>query len=168
MSVWIRALCTKAVADVTPAELRAGIAERLPLLGPQYGEDDTEGAVAALRVEGEAPMRAWALFHRVGEHSIRLERWSDRGRVREELDMLRGTLEDCDEDGVDEVRELLDHVVETVALELSMGDCEGMGWPVAIAAAAYLAARGEGLVQADGEGWMEPHGRELEHVLDGD
>ena len=151
-----------------PADLCAGIAERLPLLASLYGEDDAEGAIARLRVEGEAPMRAWELFYSVGDHSIGLERWSDPAEVREEVGELRETLAECDEDGVEDVRELLDHVVEIVAFELKLSDCEGMGWPVAIAAAACFAARGEGLIQADGEGWMEPRGLEIEHVLDGD
>lgn len=168
MAIWIRALCTKAVGDVTPAELRAGIAERLPLLASLYGEDDAEAAAARLRIEGEAPMRAWELFYRGDDHAIGVERWSEPAEVREEIDELRETLADSDEDGVDDVRELLDRVVETVAFELKVSDCEGIGWPVAIAAAACLAARGEGLIQADGEGWMAPRGREVEHVLDGD
>jgi hypothetical protein len=168
MSIWIRALCTKAVGDVTPAELRAGIAERLPLLAALYGEDDAEATAPRLRIEGETPMRAWELFYRDDDHFIGVERWSEPAEVGEELDELRESLEDCDEDEVEDVLALLDRVVETVAFELKTSDCEGIGWPVAIAAAACLAARGEGIIQADGEGWMAPRGREVEHVLDGD
>ena len=58
--------------------------------------------------------------------------------------------------------------VETVALELKMGDMEGVGWAVAVAAAACFAERGEGLIQADGEGYLEPSANGVEHVLDGD
>ncbi|MFT3775971.1 MAG: hypothetical protein QM820_62295 [Minicystis sp.] len=168
MSVWIRALCTRTVADVTPADLAAGIAERLPLVASLYGEEGAEEVARRLRIEGQAPMSAWELFYRGDEASIGLERWSKPGEVREEVDELLETLADSDEDGVEDVRELLGQVVETVAFELKLSDCEGMGWPVAIAAAAVLAARGEGIIQADGEGWMVPEGKEIEHVLDGD
>jgi len=168
MSIWIRALCTTTVGDVTPADLRAGIIERLPVTAALYGEDDPDATVPRLRIEGEPPLRAWDLFYRGDGAAIAVERWIKPAAVREEVGELLETLAECDEDGVDEVRELLGRVTEGVALSLSLSDCEGVGWPVAIAAAAYLAARGEGIVQADGEGWMLPRGREIEHVLDGD
>lgn len=168
MSIWVRALCTTSVADITPEELRAGIAQRLPLLASLYGEDDEEATAARLRVEGDAPLGVWKIAYRGDETSIRLERWSEPAELKEEVTELLDGLADCDEDGVDEVRELLGKVVDSVALELKLSDCECIGWPVAIAAAACLAARGAGIVQADGEGWMLPRGRDVEHVLDGD
>ncbi|APR81522.1 Hypothetical protein A7982_06871 [Minicystis rosea] len=168
MSVWIRALCTRTVADVSPADLVGGICERLPTLGPLYGEDDVEETARLLRVDGDAPMGAWGLFYRGNGHTINIERWSDPEQVKEEVGELLETLEDSDEDGVEDVREVLGRVVETVAFELKTSDCEGIGWPVAIAAAACIAAAGEGIIQADGEGWMAPEGRGVEHVLDGD
>jgi hypothetical protein len=168
MSMWIRALCTTTVADVTPAELCAGIAERLAGIAADYGEEDAAATVGRLRVAGEAPLAAWEISYRGDETSLGVARASKPAEVREEVGELVASLAECDEDGVDDVRELLGHVVEVVTFELSLSDCEGLGWPVAIAAAAYLAARGEGLVQADGEGWMEPAGLGVEHVLDGD
>jgi hypothetical protein len=168
MSVWVRALCTKPLGDLAPGDLRAGIAERLPLLSALYGEDDHEAALARLRIEGEPPLGVWEIAYREGDGFLRVERWKDRAEVEEEVGELMETLEDSDEDGVDDVRALCERVVETVGIELKISDCEGIGWPVAIAAAAFFATRGEGIVQADGEGWMLPRGREVEHVLDGD
>lgn len=166
MPIWVRALCTRSVAALAPEDLCAGIAERLPLLAALYGENGEREAIARLRVE--PGVRAWALRYRDDDSSVRVARWAEPARVAEEMDELRRGLADCDEEGVDAVRELLGHVVETVGIELRMSDVEGIGWAVAIAAAACFAAHGEGLIQADGEGWMKPRGREVEHVLDGD
>src|SRR3954466_15551494 len=107
MSIWIRALCTRTVADVTPDDLRAGIVERLPVTAALYGEDDPDATVPHLRIAGEAPMRAWDLFYRGDDVSIGVQRWSAPGDVREEVGELVASLSECDEDGVDEVRELL-------------------------------------------------------------
>jgi hypothetical protein len=178
MAIWVRAICRKSVADGTPEELRAGIAERLPRMAALYGESDVEATVARLRVEAEPGgagdpeergSSVWQLRYRGDDQrSVRVERWSDPARVEGEVKELLEGLEDCDEDGVGEVRSALTEAVETVAFELAMSDTEGMGWPVVIAAAACLARRGNGLVQADGEGWMEPDGLDLEHLIDAD
>ena len=174
MSIWIRALCTVPVDALTPEDLCAGIAERLPLLAATYGEGGDQETIARLSVEvatpaGPAPQASvWLLRYREGEGFLRVERWSEPAAVAEEVGELREGLTDCDDEGVDDVRALLADVVETVGLELKMSDVEGIGWAVAIGAAACFAARGKGLVQADGEGWMAPRGNEVEHVLDGD
>jgi hypothetical protein len=42
-----------------------------------------------------------------------------------------------------------------------------MGWPTTVAAAAFLAERGEGLLHADGEGWLEPTPSEVRPILEG-
>jgi hypothetical protein len=177
MSIWIRALCTVPVDALTAEDLRAGISERLPFLAAMYGETGDQETIARLSVEVAAPEeipgaalrpRASVWLLRYGDGAIRVECWSEPAAVKEEVGTLREGLADCDEEEVEEVRALLDHVVQTVRLELKMTDVEGIGWAVAIGAAACFAARGEGLVQADGEGWMAPRGHEVEHVLDGD
>jgi hypothetical protein len=163
MSIWIRALCTKPLDGVTKDDLRAGIARRLPALAAQYGEEGQEETLRRLVVSD-----AWDLDYRGEEMVIGGERWKEPEAVREEVGELLERLEDCEEDEVDEVRELLGDVVESVGFELKLSDCEGIGWPLALAAAAVLAEKGEGLVQADGEGWMAPEGDGVEQVLDGD
>jgi hypothetical protein len=171
MSIRIRALCTKSIAALSPEDLRAGVAERLPALAVYYGKPDPAADVARLRVEGDpAPgLASHRLHHRVeADRFVPIERWADAARVRREIEQLRASLEGCEEEEVEDVLAFLDDVVEIVALELGPRDAEGMGWPVAIAAAACVAARGEGLVQADGEGWMKPSGRAVEQVLDAD
>ncbi len=167
MSIRVRALCTTSAAALTPEDLRAGIAERLPPLAALYGAEGHEETIARLRVEA-TETAAWLLRYREGESSLRVERRSTPEAVAEEVGPLREALADCDEEGVEDVLALLDDVIEAVGIELSMSDVEDIGWAVAIAAAACFAARGEGLIEADGEGWMAPRGREVEQVLDGD
>ena len=182
MSIWVRALCTTHLSDLTPEALRSGIAERIAFLAAYYGEEGAEATRPLLRIEdvrhdggpSEGPPNppgdaVWLLHYRGDDdHFLRIERWTEPAAVASEVAELREELEACDEEDVDEVRELLDHVVETVGIELKMSDVEGIGWAVAIAAAAFLADRGEGLVQADEEGWMAPAGLGVEQVLDGD
>jgi hypothetical protein len=171
MSTWVRALCTKPLGGVTPDALRAAVARRLPALAALYGEDGEAEAVARLHVEDADPAHpasVWRLGYRGDASFLRVERWSAPARVREEVEELSAGLADCDEEGVEDVRALLGDVVETVGIELKMSDVEGIGWPVAIAAAACFAERGDGLIQADGEGWMQPEGSAVAHVLDGD
>jgi hypothetical protein len=163
MSIWIRALCVKPLGDVTQDELRAGIARRLPTVTQLYGEQGHEETLRGLTISDE-----WDVAYRGDGTAIGAERWTAPDDVRAEVGELLEGLEDCEEDGVEEVRELLADVVESVGFELQTSDCEGMGWPLAIAAAAFLAEKGEGLVQADGEGWMQPEGDGVEQVLDGD
>jgi len=166
MSIRVRALCTRAVDSLAPEALRAGIADRLPRLAAMYGEGGSEQTAARLRVEVAGA--EWRIHYVEGEGFLRAARKTAVAAVAEDVGELRVELEDCDEEGVEDVRELLGNVVESVVIEMEMGDVEGIGWAVAIAAAACWAEAGEGLVKADREGWMEPRGGELEQVLDGD
>jgi hypothetical protein len=175
MSIWIRAVCTKSVGDVSPEDLRAGIAARLPRMAALYGEDDPEATIPRLRVEpsgsaGEGGFGVLLLRYAEGDDRfLRVERWAERERVDDELGELRDDLEESDEDEVDTVLACLDAAVETVAIELQMSDTEGIGWPLAMAAAAFLAERGAGLIQAENEGWLAPRGLDdVEHLLDND
>jgi hypothetical protein len=177
MSIWVRAVCRASVSGVTPGELRAGIIERLAPMAVLYGESDHEAAAARVRVEAESASSAEAggfgvyrlYFRGEGDaRSVRVERWAEPARVKEKAARLLEAIEDCDEDDVDVVESAIAEVVEIVGFELTVSDTEGMGWPVVIAAAAYLADRGHGLIQADGEGWMAPKGRDVEHLIDAD
>jgi hypothetical protein len=170
MSIRVRALCPDPVGDLTPESLRSGIAERLPTVAAYYGEEGADDAIARLTVEpaGENGA-AWILRYREDpSRSLRIERRTRAKAVASEVAEMRALLSDCDEDGVEDVRALLGDVKETVGIELEMSDVEGIGWAVAIAAAACVAARGRGLIQAENEGWMAPEGRGVEQVLDGD
>jgi len=185
MSIWIRVVCRSSVADITPEALRVGIAERLLHLASVYGVDGAEETQALLQVEqagdkgkkgspaGDSEFHAYQLRWREDQAKpVRIERWVD-DRAEEEVGELRDWLEDYmaaeeDDEGCDEIARALDGAEETVALELKSSDTEGMGWPVLMSAAHFLAVRGDGIIRADGEGWLAPEGDKLRHVLEAD
>ena len=170
MSVWIRAVCRKSVAFTTPKELRTGITKRLMLLTYLYGEDDYEETLSGLRVETASAGETFEVFRiyyqKNSDRFIRVGRWSKRTMVAEEVKELTESLQERTERKAAEIRKLLAETLEIVGLELKQSDADGMGWPVAIAAAAYLADKGEGAVQADGQGWMKPTEKEISILLD--
>lgn len=173
MSTRVRAVCTKCLSDVSPQDLHAGIAERLPITARFYGEDDAEETLARLRVVEDASpdggFSAYLLHYREDNgRPLRIERECMSTRFKQEVQSLLDAIEDNEEDDVEVVRDCLSRAVEVAIIELTMSDTEGIGWPLAIAAAAYLAGRGAGLIQADAEGWMQPHGRDVRHLLDAD
>jgi hypothetical protein len=169
MSVWIRAICRKSVTSTTPEELLTGITKRLMLLTYLYGEDDYEETMSRLRVENASSGETFEVYRiyyqERGNGFIRVARWSKPNAVAQEVRELMESLEERKGLEVEMIRQLLAKAVEIVGLELKQTDADGMGWPVAIAAAAFLAEKGEGVVYADGEGWMEPTAKEVSILL---
>ena len=165
MRIWIRAVCRQPV-DFTGPEMAAGIGQRLNLLILLFCPDDEEPAadvMARLRV---VPLEAgvWAIRWRTDDRFIRVESWrgaAARTEAREFQELLASTTGA----GADAVRALLDSATEIVGFELKASDADGMGWPVAISAATWLATRGDGLIQAETEGWMAPTPKEIRIVL---
>jgi hypothetical protein len=165
MSIWIRAVCRSAVAFAAD-ELKTGIGERLTLLTALYCPDEEEPAsevLKRLQVETVGP-NIWALRYRNDHRFIRVERWRN-GVAQKEGDELRERLNDSQSPAAAAVHALLDDVAEISGFELKASDANGMGWPIAISAAAWVTARGDGLVQAEGEGWMAPTAKEIRPVL---
>ncbi|EYF04785.1 hypothetical protein [Chondromyces apiculatus] len=189
MSIFVRAVCTRGLGEVSAEALREGIALRLPTLATYYGEPDPETFLARLLVSDaggarRSPGEAFSVLE--GGHGegtgaprgeaeggedrlictvVRLQKGAERDA---EVAALRSALDDCDEEDVDEVLDCLGEAVEVVQVAVDLGAVEGMGWPVAIAVAATLAERGDGLIQADGEGWMAVEGTGVEQILDAD
>lgn len=159
MSIWIRTVCRSSVAGTTPDELLRGIGKRLMLLTYSYGEDDYEETLARLRVEsdaGGAGFDVFRIYYRPEDtRFLRVERWS-RPKILDEVDELAAALGQRDGRNVAVVRDLLANAVEIVGFELKLSDANGMGWPVGMAAAAYIAEKGAGAIYAEGEGWLEP------------
>ena len=183
MSIWIRVVCRSSVADITPEALRAGIEERLTHLAKVYGEAGAEETTKLLTVEkGREPksktaddseFQVYQLRWKTDQaKAVRIERWID-DRAEEEVGELRDWLEDYmaqeeDDEGCEEISRALEGAEETVGLELKSTDTEGIGWAVLMAAAHFLAVKGEGIIRAEGEGWLAPEGGELRHVLEAD
>ena len=95
---------------------------------------------------------------------IRIDRSTDRGAI-EELD--QEVLSTRREPEVARVRAMLAAAKEDVSFCLKADDVEAMGFPLAIAAAAYLVNRaGGGVIQSGSYSWMVPSGREVDVIAE--
>jgi hypothetical protein len=170
MSIWVRALCRKSVASVTPAKLKTGIVKRLELLMYMFDDaEDPEQVMKSLRVENASRGKGFSVclihYRPHDEHFIRAERWSGKEAVNEVTE-LKESLEGQRSQAVKRINALLGGVKETVAFELKLSDAQGTGWPVSLAAAAWLSEIGDGLIQADESGWYAPTDLEVECILE--
>jgi len=172
MSIWVRAIVTESV-PLSPALLRAGIAERLAsltyLLCPPQ-EEEPEDVLARLVIDNLTKPGGdlvYLLRYRADRaHFIRFERWTRPADVTEETAELRRMITSSSDTGTQQVLATLDAARETIAMGLTVNDADSMGWPLAFAAAAYCAEVGKGVLQADGSGWMRPDGSDVAWLID--
>jgi hypothetical protein len=169
MSFWVHAYCNESVASVTPKELADGIAERLKLLTYLLcpaEEEEPSDVLARLRIEDKSTdgtFRVFLMHYRADSPVfIRIDR-TDRGGI-DELDqevLALGT-----EPALAKVRQMLANATEDVSFCLKAHDVEAMGFPLSIAAAAYLVQKAGGLIQSGSYSWMVPSGREVQIVAE--
>jgi hypothetical protein len=169
MSFWVHAYCNESVASVTPKELADGIAERLKLLTYLFcpaEEEEPSDVLARLRIEDKSTdgtFRVFLMHYRADSPVfIRIDR-TDRGGI-DELDqevLALGT-----EPALAKVRQMLANATEDVSFCLKAHDVEAMGFPLWIAAAAYLVQKAGGLIQSGSCSWMVPSGREVQIVAE--
>ena len=171
MGVWVSVFCRSTVGQTRPDELAAGIGQRLKLLTFLYCPDKEEAPEAVLSRLAVTPLgsngdfRAWALRWRPEpDPFIRVNRWAGE-KAAGEIAERRERLARQPVAEVAVVRAVLDAAIETVGFELKQSDLDTMGWPIAVAAAAWLAERGDGLIHADTEGWLKPTRGEVERIL---
>lgn len=168
MSFWVHAYCNDSVVSVTPNELVSGIAERLSLLTylfcPAEAEEPAD-VLARLRIEDKSTDGTFQVFLMHYRKDlpvfIRIDRTADRGGI-EELD--REVLAHRSEPSVARIRGMLRNVKEDVSFCLKAHDVESMGFPLSIAAAAYLVQKAGGFIQSGSYSWMVPLGREVEII----
>ena len=168
MSIWVRVVLSNPLGDTLSAtNLREGIAERLTLLTYLFcpeDEEDPKDVLNRLQIEPIRDDRSFLLKYRLDDLFIRLD--IGGGDIEEERQELESNLEGLAGHGVRVVKEALSATREIAAFALKAHDLDSMGWPLTIAAAAYLADKGGGLIQADGRGWMRPTEKEIEFVLE--
>jgi hypothetical protein len=159
MSLWLRAFCTKSLADVTFEQLSSALrASDFAMMAENHDLEDEVGYAAekSLRFEQlERTARQWAvLVH----YELDGKPWWMRFDLWTDAEMVRGEVAEMLENEVPErARELLPRVVETGAFDLKLSDVEGMGLPIAYELAMWLAApeRGDGLVEYE-DAWWDP------------
>jgi hypothetical protein len=172
MSIWVNVFCRRSVGSLRPEELAQGIKHRLAvmtyLLLPE--EEEEPGIVSQrLRVETASSsdeLRRMQIHYRAErEWPLIVERWSEPRAVADEVREFLEKLESRSESAVKRILEHLRSTTESVGIDLKAKDARGMGWPVAICAAAEIAERGDGIIHAEGSGWMVPSGKEVDIIL---
>ena len=139
MSFWIHAFCNDRTADVTPDEFKAGIAKRLKsyyFFCPEE-EEDPKVVLDRLRIETISSRQesgTFLLHYRHDATFIRVDR-HDRAGVDELIQTLQAYQGRA---GMDRIFTMLASVQEDVSFCLKTHDVKGMGFPLAIAGAAYL------------------------------
>lgn len=172
MSIWVHAFCRKSIGSVRPEDVAHGVERRLTaltyLLLPEE-EEDPGAVLKRLRVTSAgrgAELRRLELHYRRDPGRFILgERWSNPRAVAEEVEERLEMLRERREPATEKVREHLRATLETFAFQLKASDARGMGWPIAISAAAELCEHGDGLIHADGSGWMVPTGIDVDLLL---
>jgi len=102
------------------------------------------------------------LYYRADSSTfIRLDR-NDRAAATE----LEEFLCERKEPGIELVRQILSRTTEDVSFCLNSADLKGMGFPLSIAAAAYLVEQSGGLIQSGTYSWMIPDAQEVRILLE--
>jgi hypothetical protein len=172
MSFWIVAYCRDSVASVTPDELHAGIAERLKLLTYLFcpeDEEEPDEVMARLQIEDisqGSEFRVFLMNYRgSGQAPIRIDRDDDPKLVQGEIqEIIEEFFPAVDSPPKQRVIDLLANARESIAFCLKAHDVEAMGFPLSIAAAAYLVQRAGGVIRSGSYSWMVPSGREVEII----
>lgn len=151
VSIWVRACCVRDV-EIDLQALAQSISRRWQGVASEL---KTPSQLPLLRIQpaGEPGREAWLIHHGEEGGQLHLERWSGKAAQTQVQELLE-ELEGRDEPGARRVREVLARTVEMVGLEVRR-DSPGPALSLALAAAAYVAEHGKGLVHADGYGWAE-------------
>jgi hypothetical protein len=177
MSFWVVAYCERSVAAVTPDNLRAGIAERLKTLTYLFCPEDEEEpdvVLTRLRVSrcdlGREERRPpWHITYRDDLPPIVISQAGGaecQGIIQEDVEEWAiGTMAGT---AAEQIRGILARATEDVSFCLKAAHVDGMGFPIAIAAAAYLVDLAGGVIRSGQASWMVPRGKEVEIILEYD
>lgn len=164
MSIWVQVFCRKSVKGIKPDELIKGINKRLTLLSYLYGEDEPElfsPSIVAKNKENDFEVFLLSYQENI-PNPIRIERWYDRDKVIEEVEEFSDLIAADQNKNI--INEYLENTIETVAIELKLSDTEGLGWPVAISAAAWIAEYADGIVYNENDRWLLPTEKEVKFL----
>jgi hypothetical protein len=177
MSSMIFVFAPTSLAWVIPEALVAGVGERLALLTYLYcpeSEERPDDVCKRLRVtmQGEGAFDTWLLrYGRVHNAQMRIHRVARespatpfRRSGAEDVAYMASLRRDLEPRAGTEVRRVLDSAHDVVTIAMTARAAQRMAWPVGVAAAAWLAARGDGLLHAPGSGWLAPTPKEVRPV----
>jgi hypothetical protein len=173
MSIWVEVYCQNRLGEFRPEDLLLGIAQRLKNLTYLYCPEDEEEPEIVLKrlrfmVNVEHPDMILLYARREPEKFIRIDRYRVNVQdedVQEKLYRL-DTLPDQENPGQQFVRHYLHNVQEIISIQLMFSDPETMSWPVTIAAAAWFAELGNGVIWSDSGEWMIPANAGVTYIFD--
>jgi hypothetical protein len=175
MSFWVVAYCERSIAPWTAKDLLLGIAPRLRLLTALFcpeEEEEPDYVLGRLRIAPYDPRKPdtdWHIRYRDDLGPIVMSRASGAecaALVEEELaERAIGRKRSRE---AKRIREIRGRVTEQVSFDLKVSALESMGFPVAIAAAAYLVEQYGGVIRSGEASWMVPSGNEVDIILEYD
>jgi hypothetical protein len=180
MSFWVSAYCHRSVLSLTAKDLIVGIADRLQPLAYQFpgdrAEEETPEAIQAvlkrlciLPADAGKPFRHHALNFLDGGPDITTVYFGPEdapGIIEQEV--LPGRLAALHGAEAKRVKELLRAATESVSFALKVTHTTGIGFPLAVAAAATLVSSAGGIIRSGTSSWMVPAGREVDIILEYD
>ncbi len=168
MSFWIHAFCERSAGTRTIDDLRRGIAYRLKLLTYLFcpeKEESPDAVLARLKISdssGNGTIDRLALHYRTdSDAAITVNRDLTLGTVHELLERPFLTGDDAN---ARRLRQMLGKITEDVSFCLKADDVEAMGFPLAIAAAAFLVEQCGGVILSGSYSCMVPQGRQVEII----
>lgn len=164
MSIWVSLYCRDRVGRINPPELVAAIKDRLDFFSDLFAQEDAEEVRSRLRVDefrGNEDSQLLHLHYLEDGPPIVIDRV---GNLDEVSGMVKEYLEESfksrEGDKENLVRAHLVKAVEAFHFCLKQRHADGMGTPLVYAAAAWLGKKGDGLLRADYQGWMQLDGGE--------
>lgn len=155
MPLWIRVVCKRPLGEVHAKDLQGGIGDWIYAMAARYGQDDDDEPEASWsRVRVTEDPRGFRVTYRDASPPLFVERRS-ADAARTDLRELGATV--AGRPGsrpAEEIREQLASAAEVLAFALEPAHHDDMGWALGMSAAAWAADRADGLICADGEGWL--------------
>jgi hypothetical protein len=179
MSFWVSAYCHHSVQSVTAKDLVVGIGERVwglaDLFPGDRPEEESPEAIGALlkrlTIEpagNDAPFPHHALrFLENGPPITTVSRDEDVLAIIEQ-EVLPGRLARLRSPEAKRVKDLLRAATESVSFALKVTHHTGIGFPVALAAAATLVSGAGGIIRSGSSCWMVPAGPVVNIILEYD
>jgi hypothetical protein len=165
----VRAFNPAAVGPLSADVLQQGIAQRLKLLTYLLcpdAEEDPEQVLQRMRIDIDGPNAAVIRYRPPrSKYPLRVTRFVGAA-LEEQVKMAEFGLRQYPAGTTGRARAALSETIECVGFSLSTVDRYGMGWPLAIAAAAKLAELGNGVIDTNDFGWVVPNGDEISWIVE--
>jgi hypothetical protein len=164
----VRVFCPKGLGHLDPEVFRQGIEQRMELLTyllcPEDEKDPAE-VLQRIRIEPVSP-DVLKIRYRVrgSKYPLCVNRFVGE-EFKEQVSMAEFGLSRYPRAKTRRAKAILSKAIDCVGFALSPVDRRGMGWPLAIAAAAKFAELGCGAIDTNDMGWLLPAGNEVSWLV---